>query len=98
MIPWPNIIMVIISFCFGWLARSIQFVADRECANPEHESEKPLTGCPWCDERVTRGFLCPKHEEERKRISKETERATFGHTEREAIETLCELNQIPFEP
>lgn len=32
------------------------------------------------------------------RILEETERATFGHTEREAIRNLCEASKIPCDP
>lgn len=65
MIPW----LIFIAGCAcGWLARSIQFGADRECANPAHNEPETidLVACPWCEpeKKAVSYHLCEECDQE----------------------------------
>jgi len=36
-----NFILILIGCVCGWVARSLKFGIDRDCANPDHEKHEP---------------------------------------------------------
>lgn len=49
------LVVLVIGFVSGWVARSIQFAADKDCANPEHNNKDHEDMTPGSDERTELG-------------------------------------------